>query len=194
MDWLTGCSGNRCKSRYRGVWCGLLAACNGTGGRGSVLTAMLTQGSTRSCVPPKTSWGPFTPSNDGWLLASALPQSLAPLGALPNCTVTVTVGNRSDCSTPPCSCCPTGVQTSFESILGLTVREQVIFLGGGHSFGGATLDGSGWNGSFTGGDSWPKVSQGYEADGQGSCRRRANNLIDLQTLPLSRAGEQQFRA
>jgi hypothetical protein len=31
-----------------------------------------------------------------------------------------------------------GVQTSFESILGSTVREQVIFLGGGHSFGGAT--------------------------------------------------------
>jgi len=51
-----------------------------------------------------------------------------------------------------------GVQTSFEAILGLTIREQVIFLGGGHSFGGATLDGSGWNGSFTGSDAWPQVS------------------------------------
>lgn len=51
------------------------------------------------------------------------------------------------------------MQASFETILGLTVREQVIFLGGGHSFGGATLDGSGWNGSFTGSDSWPKVGR-----------------------------------
>lgn len=58
---------------------------------------------------------------------------------------------------PGCICA--GVQTSFETILGLTVREQVIFLGGGHSFGGATLDGSGWNGSFTGSDSWPKVGR-----------------------------------
>lgn len=48
-----------------------------------------------------------------------------------------------------------GVQSAFESILGLTIREQVIFLGGGHSFGGATLDGSGWSGAWTGGDSWP---------------------------------------
>eukprot|EP00879_Flechtneria_rotunda_P022478 GHRR01023729.1.p1 GENE.GHRR01023729.1~~GHRR01023729.1.p1 ORF type:complete len:301 (+),score=57.70 GHRR01023729.1:109-1011(+) len=43
----------------------------------------------------------------------------------------------------------TGVQTNYEMILGLTPREQVIFTGGGHSFGGAEVDASGWNGSFT---------------------------------------------
>lgn len=57
-----------------------------------------------------------------------------------------------------------GVQTSFEAILGLTIREQVIFLGGGHSFGGATLDGSGWNGSFTGSDAWPQPTNKYFVD------------------------------
>lgn len=67
-----------------------------------------------------------------------------------------------------------GVQTSFESILGLTVREQVIFLGGGHSFGGATLDGSGWNGSFTGGDNWPKVR---------SARKNAVVCVDSRAIP-----------
>eukprot|EP00878_Enallax_costatus_P011187 GHUV01011681.1.p1 GENE.GHUV01011681.1~~GHUV01011681.1.p1 ORF type:complete len:233 (+),score=37.77 GHUV01011681.1:271-969(+) len=52
----------------------------------------------------------------------------------------------------------TGIQQGWESYLGLTIREQVIFLGGGHSFGGAEVDASGWNGSFTGSDEWPKVS------------------------------------
>eukprot|EP00775_Hariotina_reticulata_P013160 gene13160-13290_t len=57
-----------------------------------------------------------------------------------------------------------GVQQSFEQFLGLTIREQVIFLGGGHSFGGADVDATGWNGTFTGGDGWPKPSNKYFVD------------------------------
>lgn len=57
----------------------------------------------------------------------------------------------------------TGVQYVFES-LGLTVRETVIVCGGGHSFGGADLENSGWSGQFTGSDAWPSPGNKYFVD------------------------------
>ncbi|PRW44589.1 cytochrome C peroxidase [Chlorella sorokiniana] len=46
--------------------------------------------------------------------------------------------------------------------LGLTNREAVALTGGGHSIGGADVDATGWNGTFTSaGDVWPKPSNAY---------------------------------
>jgi len=48
-------------------------------------------------------------------------------------------------------------------VLGLTLRETVILLGGGHNIGAASA--SGWNGSFTAyGDNWPKPNNLYFVD------------------------------
>lgn len=69
--------------------------------------------------------------------------------------------------------------------MGLSARDGVAFIGGGHSAGAANFENSGWNGSFSPDlDRWPEVNK----------NRYFTHLINLdwEPSPVTLSGRQQF--